>query len=50
MGGIQLSVLALREQAVEFRQRRWPENHGSSTDTAWIEKEGPQPEQEPIQG
>jgi hypothetical protein len=42
--------MSFREGQVEFQQRRCPENHSSSPDTAWIEKKGPEPEQGPIQG
>jgi hypothetical protein len=35
---IQPSILSLLEQAVEFQQRRRPDNHGSPLDMTWAEK------------
>jgi hypothetical protein len=42
-------ILSLLEQAVEFQQRRWPDNHGSPLDAAWVEKQRPEAHQETIQ-
>ena len=34
---------------MKFQKRRWSNNHGSPQETAWIEKQRPEAEQESIE-